>query len=160
VSDYECLLYEEADGIATVTLNRPDKHNSFSPTQIREIEDVWKKLRFNDYYQDSQVVNRTAFDWLDARGDERFFLFLHYMDPHDPYFEHPYNGVGIARASTKEPDAKLAERMRSLYRGEIEYHESEQVIVCLRCGYRYPVRDGIPVMLVDEAEKPTGKKRK
>jgi enoyl-CoA hydratase/carnithine racemase len=48
VSDYECLLYEEADGIATVTLNRPEKHNSFSPTQIAEIEDVWKKLRFND----------------------------------------------------------------------------------------------------------------
>ena len=48
MSDYECLLYEEADGIATVTLNRPDKHNSFSPTQIAEIEDVWKKLRFND----------------------------------------------------------------------------------------------------------------
>lgn len=48
MSDYECLLYEEADGIATVTLNRPDKHNSFSPTQIAEIEDVWKKLRFNN----------------------------------------------------------------------------------------------------------------
>ena len=48
VSDYECVLYEEAEGVATVTLNRPDKHNSFSPTQIREIEDVWKKLRFND----------------------------------------------------------------------------------------------------------------
>ena len=46
--DYECLLYEEQDGIATITLNRPDKHNSFSPTQIAELEDVWKKLRFND----------------------------------------------------------------------------------------------------------------
>ena len=39
-------------------------------------------------------------------------------------------------------------------RGEVEYREPEQVIVCLECGYRYPVRDGIPVMLVDEAEKP------
>jgi enoyl-CoA hydratase/carnithine racemase len=48
VADYECLLYEEQDGIATVTLNRPDKLNSFSPTQIDEIQDVWKQLRFND----------------------------------------------------------------------------------------------------------------
>lgn len=45
-------------------------------------------------------------------------------------------------------------------RGEIEYHEAEQVIVCMKCGYRYPVRDDIPVMLIDEAEKPTGKKRR
>jgi uncharacterized protein YbaR (Trm112 family) len=41
-------------------------------------------------------------------------------------------------------------------RGDIEYHQDEQVIVCLTCGYRYPVRDGIPVMLIDEAEKPPG----
>ncbi len=45
-------------------------------------------------------------------------------------------------------------------RGEVEYREAEQVIVCSRCGYRYPVRDGIPVMLIDEAEKPAGKRRR
>lgn len=40
-------------------------------------------------------------------------------------------------------------------RGDVEYLEDEQVIVCRdECGYRYPVRDGIPVMLIDEAEKP------
>ena len=29
-------------------------------------------------------------------------------------------------------------------------------IVCTspQCGLRYPIRDGIPVMLIDEAEKP------
>ena len=33
--------------------------------------------------------------------------------------------------------------------------------MCLTCGYRYPIRDGIPVMLIDEAEKPAqGKKKK
>jgi uncharacterized protein YbaR (Trm112 family) len=42
-------------------------------------------------------------------------------------------------------------------RGEVEYREDEELIVCLgRCGYRYPVRDGIPVMLIDEAVKPEG----
>lgn len=27
-------------------------------------------------------------------------------------------------------------------------------IVCAKCGLRYPIKDGIPVMLIDEAEKP------
>ena len=29
-------------------------------------------------------------------------------------------------------------------------------IVCMnpKCGLKYPIRDGIPVMLIDEAEKP------
>jgi uncharacterized protein len=40
--------------------------------------------------------------------------------------------------------------------GDVDYREDEQVIVCRACGYRYPVRDGIPVMLIDEAEKPSG----
>ncbi len=40
-------------------------------------------------------------------------------------------------------------------RGDVEYRESESVIVCVgKCGYRYPVRDDIPIMLIDEAEKP------
>jgi uncharacterized protein len=40
-------------------------------------------------------------------------------------------------------------------RGEVEYLESEQLIVCRgECKYRYPVRDDIPIMLIDEAEKP------
>jgi len=86
---------------------------------------VWFKLspglRFGDFYQDSQVVNRYAFDFLERYADSRFFLFLHYMDPHDPYFEHPYNGRGVARVSTPEPDPELAEELRRLYAGEIEY---------------------------------------
>ena len=39
-------------------------------------------------------------------------------------------------------------------RGDVEYHEAEAFIECLQCRYRYPVRDDIPVMLIDEAEKP------
>ena len=34
-------------------------------------------------------------------------------------------------------------------------HEEGERLVCVRCGRRYPVREGIPVMLVEEAEGPT-----
>lgn len=28
-------------------------------------------------------------------------------------------------------------------------------IVCQKCGRRYPIKDGIPIMLVEEAELPS-----
>jgi uncharacterized protein YbaR (Trm112 family) len=41
-------------------------------------------------------------------------------------------------------------------RGDVEYLEGESIIVCRgECRLRYPVRDDIPVMLIDEAEKPS-----
>jgi uncharacterized protein YbaR (Trm112 family) len=33
----------------------------------------------------------------------------------------------------------------------VTYKDRRKVIVCDRCGLKYPVVDGIPVMLVDEA---------
>lgn len=40
--------------------------------------------------------------------------------------------------------------------GKLQAQESGQVeeLVCTACGLAYPVRDDIPVLLVDEARKP------
>ena len=35
--------------------------------------------------------------------------------------------------------------------GELEYREAESSLVCPACRLRYPVRDDIPIMLLDEA---------
>ena len=36
-------------------------------------------------------------------------------------------------------------------KGPLEYREAESSLLCHRCALRYPVRDDIPVMLIDEA---------
>jgi uncharacterized protein YbaR (Trm112 family) len=36
-------------------------------------------------------------------------------------------------------------------KGELEYRESEQSLICPACRLRYPIRDDIPIMLIDEA---------
>jgi enoyl-CoA hydratase/carnithine racemase len=46
--DYETLLYEERDGVAWVTMNRPDRHNAFNSLMQRELHDCWRKLRRHD----------------------------------------------------------------------------------------------------------------
>jgi uncharacterized protein YbaR (Trm112 family) len=40
--------------------------------------------------------------------------------------------------------------------GPVEHKERRHLIVCTSCGLRYPVREGIPVMLVEEASRPRG----
>lgn len=36
-------------------------------------------------------------------------------------------------------------------KGTLGYRASEDCLDCVRCQLRYPVRDDIPIMLVDEA---------
>lgn len=73
-------------------------------------------------YQDAETVNRHLVSWLERGQRQRpFFLFVGYMDPHDPYFPHPYDGTGYARAAHQRPDPSEAPRLRELYDGEITY---------------------------------------
>ena len=36
-------------------------------------------------------------------------------------------------------------------KGDLEYREAESSLICHACSLRYPVRDDIPIMLIDEA---------
>jgi arylsulfatase A-like enzyme len=73
------------------------------------------------YYQDAHTVNETSLPWLTGHTDERFFVLIHYMDAHDPYFEIPYNGRAVARVDTPDPAPERAEELRTLYASNVAY---------------------------------------
>ena len=47
-TSFETLLYEERDGVAWVTLNRPDRMNAFNSLMQRELHELWRGLRRHD----------------------------------------------------------------------------------------------------------------
>ena len=86
-------------------------------------EKVSDKMWVENFFQDAHVVDAHVESWLGSKPPEPFFLFVHYMDPHDPYFERPYNGEGIARVATPDPPADWRERMHGLYMQGVNYHD-------------------------------------
>ena len=57
MAQYETLLYEEKDGVAWVTMNRPEVHNAFNARMQHELRALWRGLRRND---DVRVVVLTG----------------------------------------------------------------------------------------------------
>jgi naphthoate synthase len=43
--DYEDILYEIGDGIAKITINRPERRNAFRPPTLAELRDAFTKAR-------------------------------------------------------------------------------------------------------------------
>jgi uncharacterized protein YbaR (Trm112 family) len=38
-------------------------------------------------------------------------------------------------------------------KGDLKYRETDQKLICEKCRLKYPIKDDIPIMLVDRAEK-------
>jgi naphthoate synthase len=61
--DYEDILYERAEGIAKITINRPEVRNAFRPQTLRELRDAFGRAR------DDLEVGTIIFT---GAGDEAF----------------------------------------------------------------------------------------
>jgi uncharacterized protein len=62
--------------------------------------------------------------------------------------------MGPALRRDKVIDKELMEILACpACKAEVYLDEQKEKIVCKGCGKRYPIRDGIPVMLIEEAEE-------
>ena len=82
-----------------------------------------RRVDVHNYYQPAETVTGEVRRWLDGHpaGREPLFLFVHYMDPHDPYFVHPFNGEGYARVAHPNPPPEMADKLHGLYDGSVAY---------------------------------------
>jgi enoyl-CoA hydratase/carnithine racemase len=77
IPEFETIAYEEADGVATVTLNRPDVHNAFNSLMQRELHTLWRALRRHDPVRCVVLTGAgdkafcTGIDRMEQMGGER-----------------------------------------------------------------------------------------
>jgi enoyl-CoA hydratase/carnithine racemase len=87
VSTYETLLYEESDGVAVVTLNRPDVHNAFNEPMQAELRSLWRALRGNN------AVNAVL---LTGAGEKAFCVGIDRGEVmQEAYDEHAVYSTGV-----------------------------------------------------------------
>jgi arylsulfatase A-like enzyme len=79
------------------------------------------------YYRPAEYVLERVGGWLDGPNAKRapFFMYVHFMDPHDPYMIHPYDGVGYARVAMPNPPASMAGTLMKAYDGEIVHLDDQ-----------------------------------
>jgi arylsulfatase A-like enzyme len=70
------------------------------------------------FYQEGKTVNQEAFAFLDQKRTQPFFLWLHYMEPHDPFFAN--DGQSYARVASPNPPANMAEIFHDAYLDDVQ----------------------------------------
>ncbi len=78
MTEFETVLYDERDGVAYVTMNRPEVHNAFNQTMRDELRQIWTDLRRNGDVR--SVVLTGAGDRAFCAGIDRGETIEHYVE--------------------------------------------------------------------------------
>jgi arylsulfatase A-like enzyme len=91
----------------------------------------YKFSRLQIPYLEGRKLNTHVFRWINKHADEKFFLWMHYMDPHYPFIPpEPYLSGFSSReeafdfnlsASCEKVSKEELETLRNLYIGEVRY---------------------------------------
>jgi naphthoate synthase len=80
VKAYEDILFEKAEGIAKVTINRPEVRNAFRPQTIFELLDAFELVR-NDSEVGVVILTGAGTEAFCSGGDQRVRGRAGYIDP-------------------------------------------------------------------------------
>jgi naphthoate synthase len=78
--DYEDILYHTSEGIAKITINRPEVHNAFRPTTLFELAEAFEVAR-NDPEVGVIVLTGAGDEAFCSGGDQRIRGDAGYIDP-------------------------------------------------------------------------------
>ena len=125
---WDVFLYEAPDYSFGAT------ESVFALTFYKVLHKVHEKLssskEVSRFYQPADVVLADARQFIEANRERRWMLVAHLMEPHDPYFRHPYlegtgtaefDGYGYGRAEHEHPDPAQVDELKRLYRHEITH---------------------------------------
>ena len=77
-------------------------------------------------YRRAEVIRERSLDWIDEHGDEPFFLFLNFFDPHDPYLPPPAFDERFVAEPEGLPWVGFPVRpYGKILRGEYEFRDDE-----------------------------------
>ena len=68
--DYEDILYERGDGIAKISINRPEVRNAFRPPTLAELRDAFNRAR-DDTEVSSIILTGAGTEAFCSGGDQR-----------------------------------------------------------------------------------------
>jgi naphthoate synthase len=69
-AEYEDILYERAEGLAKISINRPDVHNAFRPQTLAELRDAFTRAR-DDIEVAAIIFTGAGTEAFCSGGDQR-----------------------------------------------------------------------------------------
>ncbi len=81
-----------------------------------------KEKAVSTIYQDAVTTSNTVIDWVENNKEKKFYMFVHYMDPHEPYFERPLSGEIVV--PPKQYSREALDRIAVTYTAEVEYTDN------------------------------------
>jgi len=113
MSELETLRYEVSEGVAWVTLDRPEVHNAFNRAMQAELQSVWRRLRHDDDVR--CIVLTGAGDKAFCTGIDRAETMGHWTEASGPAAA----GMPLDGASTwhfEDPGATIGPKTNDLWK--------------------------------------------